>query len=106
MIWYNTFFKIICKGRNIMDDLILLREKINEIDQKLVVLFEERMEIVLKVAQYKRLNSISILDEDREKEVIDRNKARLKNKNFEDSLEKFLNELMNLSKKEQKKINE
>jgi monofunctional chorismate mutase len=89
-----------------MDDLILLREKINEIDQKLVVLFEERMEIVLKVAQYKRLNSISILDEDREKEVIDRNKARLKNKNFEDSLEKFLNELMNLSKKEQKKINE
>jgi monofunctional chorismate mutase len=106
VIWYNTFFKIICKGRNIMDDLILLREKINEIDQKLVVLFEERMEIVLKVAQYKRLNSISILDEDREKEVIDRNKARLKNKNFEDSLEKFLNELMNLSKKEQKKINE
>ena len=89
-----------------MDDLILLREKINEIDQKLVVLFEERMEIVLKVAQYKRLNSIPILDEDREKEVIDRNKARLKNKNFEDSLEKFLNELMNLSKKEQKKINE
>ena len=89
-----------------MDDLILLREKINEIDQKLVVLFEERMEIVLKVAQYKRLNSISILDEDRENEVIDRNKARLKNKNFEDSLEKFLNELMNLSKKEQKKINE
>lgn len=89
-----------------MDDLILLREKINEIDQKLVVLFEERMEIVLKVAQYKKLNSIPILDEDREKEVIDRNKARLKNKNFEDSLEKFLNELMNLSKKEQKKINE
>jgi len=89
-----------------MDDLILLREKINEIDQKLVVLFEERMEIVLKVAQYKKLNSIPILDEDREKEVIDRNKSKLKNKKFEDSLEIFLNELLSLSKKEQKKINE
>ena len=83
-----------------------LREKIDEIDQKLVALFEERMEIVLKVAEYKRLNNKPILDEDREKEVIDRNKSKLKNKKFEDSLEIFLNELLSLSKKEQKKINE
>ena len=89
-----------------MDDLMKLREKIDEIDQKLVALFEERMEIVLKVAEYKRLNNIPILDEDREKEVIDRNKSKLKNKKFEDSLEIFLNELLSLSKKEQKKINE
>jgi monofunctional chorismate mutase len=89
-----------------MDDLMKLREKIDEIDQKLVALFEERMEIVLKVAEYKRLNNKPILDEDREKEVIDRNKSKLKNKKFEDSLEIFLNELLSLSKKEQKKINE
>ena len=49
-----------------MDDIKQLRNKIDEIDEKLVILLEERMEISLRIAEYKRLNNIPILYEDRE----------------------------------------
>ena len=52
-----------------MEDLRSYRAKIDEIDRQLVSLFEERMEIVLKIADYKKKNNIPILDEGREKEV-------------------------------------
>lgn len=87
-----------------MEDLKDFRDKIDEIDEKMVILFEERMETVLKVAEYKKQNNIPIFNEGREKEVIEKNTARLKNKDFEDSLGKFFIHMMNLSKEEQKKI--
>lgn len=40
-----------------MDDLKVYRDKIDKIDAELVALFEERMEIVLKIAAYKRLTN-------------------------------------------------
>lgn len=87
-----------------MEDLKQLRDRIDEIDEKIVALFEERMETVLKVADYKKQNNVPILNVNREKEVVEKNKNRLKNKEFGDSLEKFFIHLMNLSKEEQKKI--
>ena len=86
-----------------MEDLKQLRENIDEIDEKIVQLFEERMETVLKVAAYKKQNNIPIFNQGREEEVINKNKERLNNKKFEDSLGKFFIYLMDLSKEEQKK---
>lgn len=86
-----------------MEDLKQLREKIDQIDEKLVELFEERMETVLEVASYKKENNIPVLNQSREDEVIEKNKNRLKNKSFGDSLEKFFIYLMSLSKEEQRK---
>lgn len=86
-----------------MEDLKALRDKIDDIDSKIVDLFEERMEVVLKVAQYKKENKVPILNEGREMEVIGKNKKRLTNKEFEESLEKFFMHLMDLSKDEQRK---
>lgn len=87
-----------------MENLNELRDKIDEIDKNIVCLFEERMETVLKVAAYKKQNNMLIFDEDREKKVIEKNMARLKNRAFEESLEKFFVYMMGLSKEEQKKI--
>jgi monofunctional chorismate mutase len=87
-----------------MEDLKQLRDKIDEIDEKIVFLFEERMEAVLKIAEYKKQNSISILNENREKDVITKNTLRLKNKAFVHSLERFLTYMMSLSREEQSKI--
>lgn len=86
-----------------MEDLKIYREKIDEIDSQLVALFEERMEIVLNIADYKREKNIPILNKSREKEVIEKNTQRLKNKKFEESLGKFFVYLMGLSKEEQEK---
>lgn len=88
-----------------MEDLKTYRDKIDEIDIQLVKLFEERMEIVLKIADYKKENNIPILNENREREVLEKNSNRLKNKAFKDSLEKFFVCMMGLSKEEQKKRN-
>jgi len=87
-----------------MEDIKLLRARIDELDLNMVELFEERMEIVLKVAEYKKVNKLPILNEVREREVLEENKKRLHNKEFEESLEKFFIHLMNLSKDEQKKV--
>ena len=87
-----------------MEDLKQLRDEIDEIDKKLVLLFEKRMEAALKIADYKKQNGIPILNENREKEVIKKNTLRLKNKTFEHSLEKFLIYIMSLSREEQSKI--
>ncbi len=88
-----------------MKDLKAYRDKIDEIDGQLVALFEERMEIVLEIADYKKENNIQILNQAREKEVIAKNIDRLKNKGFGDSLEKFFLYMMDLSKEEQQKRN-
>jgi monofunctional chorismate mutase len=87
-----------------MEDLNQLRNQIDEIDEKMVLLFEERMEAVMKIAAYKNQNGILILNETREKEVIKKNTLRLKNKTFEHSLERFLVYMMSLSREEQSKI--
>jgi chorismate mutase/prephenate dehydratase len=55
-----------------MEDLSVIREKINEIDNKIIDLWKDRMEICLSVAQYKKENNLPILDEKREKELLDR----------------------------------
>lgn len=89
-----------------MEDLKFYRDKIDEIDADLVALFEERMEIVLKVADYKKKNDIPIYNENREKEVVEKNTNRLKNKDFKESLSKFFIYMMGLSKEEQNKRNE
>ena len=47
-----------------MDNLDDLRNKIDEIDANLVSLFEKRMETVLKVAEYKKVNGIAILNQE------------------------------------------
>lgn len=55
-----------------MENLSVIREKINELDNKIIELWKERMDLCLSVAQYKKENNLPILDEKREKELLDR----------------------------------
>ncbi len=55
-----------------MNDLSNLRDKINEIDSKIIELWKERMELCLSVAEYKKENNLPVLDAQREKELLDR----------------------------------
>ncbi|MEG1757645.1 MAG: chorismate mutase [Oscillospiraceae bacterium] len=49
-----------------------LRDEINEIDDELVGLFERRMDVAVRVAQYKRANNVPVLNRGRERQIIDR----------------------------------
>ncbi len=58
-----------------MDDLNkleILRQGIDETDEKLIALFQARMTKVLEIAEYKAANNLEILNEAREKEVLEK----------------------------------
>lgn len=87
-----------------MDDLSILRGEIDDIDSKLIELFEKRMDMVLSIAQYKKENKINVEDIGREKEVIRKSSEKLKDKRLQTFLEKFINELMKVSKEAQDEL--
>ena len=51
-------------------ELSEIRNRIDEIDSKLLPLFLERMEMSAKVAEYKKANSLPILNKGREREIL------------------------------------
>lgn len=55
-----------------MRSLDEIRNEINEIDEQLVKLFVRRMDCSKDVAEYKIARGITVLNEGREKEVLDR----------------------------------
>ncbi|MBR1731123.1 MAG: chorismate mutase [Ruminococcus sp.] len=55
-----------------MKDLNEIRKEINEIDEQLVKLFIQRMRFAKDVGEYKKAHSIPVLNEEREREILDR----------------------------------
>lgn len=53
-----------------MEDIVLLREKIDEIDSELIRLFQERMDVVNKIAAYKKSSGMNTDDPQREENII------------------------------------
>lgn len=88
-----------------MADISKIREEIDKIDEELTRLFERRMTVSEEVAAYKREHGLPTLNAAREKEVIDKAVARLKNKAFAPYAKKLYTCLMDLSKEYQKSIN-
>ncbi len=85
-----------------MGDLSEYRQQIDEIDKQIVLLYEERMELALKVASFKKENSIEILNRSREEEVINKNLSIVKNDKFKNSVAELFEFLMKQSRQLQK----
>lgn len=77
------------------------RKKINEIDKKMAHLFEERMNAVKIVLEYKKANNLPIFDEKRELEVISNNLLLISDESLKEYYLTFLQNLMDISKKYQ-----
>ena len=87
-----------------MNELENLRERIDTIDKELIALFEERMNVVNDIAEYKRKNNLPILKQNREDIVISKVKAIVKNNDYTDSAIDFIKDIMEISKKFQQKL--
>ncbi|WP_252234643.1 prephenate dehydratase [Clostridium sp. ZS1] len=74
------------------------RNSIDEIDQKITELFEQRMDVVLKVGECKKKNNLPIFNKNREDEVIKKNLGYLKNQDYIEETEKFFERLMEISR--------
>lgn len=82
-----------------MEELVQLRSRIDEIDKALLRLFIERMNVVKELAVYKREHGASVLDERREKEILE--KMRKSGGAMEPYVEKLFRMLISLSREYQ-----
>lgn len=80
------------------------RKEINRIDSQMAELFVQRMQAVRSVAEYKAEHNIPILDETREKEVIERNSTLVEDESLREYYVHFLREGMAISKAYQSRI--
>jgi monofunctional chorismate mutase len=78
-----------------------LRDKINQIDQQMLILFKNRMEISKLIGEYKKSNNLPILDTAREKEILNNKKLELNDEILWKHYEKFIKNLMDISKEYQ-----
>ena len=85
-------------------DLSKIRTDIDRIDEEIAHLFEERMETVNKVAEYKKINNLPVRDKVREKVVLDKCRQRVQNSAYADGLRKIMAQIMDISVDREKKI--
>ena len=65
--------------RIIMNNLNEAREKINSIDKDIAKLFEDRMSLCKDIAEFKKANSLPVLDASREEAVVNNNLKLISN---------------------------
>jgi chorismate mutase/prephenate dehydratase len=82
-----------------MENLDVYRAQIDEIDKQLTKLIEQRLEVVLKVGQYKREHNLPVFNKEREAEVIIKNTSKLNNKHFSFAIEEIYKSIIEASKK-------
>jgi monofunctional chorismate mutase len=79
-------------------DIAALRRELDEIDRELTMLFERRMEVSRRVAEYKRENNLPVLDASREEQVLCSRVEMLSDKSLEQSVRALFMEIMRLSR--------
>lgn len=84
-------------------DLQEMRNQINELDQQMVTLLEERMELVQAVADYKKEHGLAVLDRNREGQVLARVASHVQNPEYKEIILESFQALMDLSKAYQAK---
>ena len=87
-----------------MNEILDMRNEIDSVDRQLVELFEKRMKLVMKIAEYKKQNDINVKDTKREEEVIQKCIETLENKNLEASVVQMMNMIMNISRQLQQEL--
>lgn len=87
-----------------MNELELLRKQIDEIDQEICLLFKKRMGVVKKIGEYKKSNSLDVLDASREEIVLENARKRIENEELIEYYLELVKSLMDISKKYQKTL--
>ena len=87
-----------------MNKLEESRIKIDEIDSKIIELFEERMTTVIDVINYKIENNIPVLDANRESIMLEKNLNKIKNEKYKKYYKDVLLGFLKASKDMQKDI--
>lgn len=87
-----------------MSKLIEARNKIDEIDTKIIALFEERMDVVKDVVAFKLENNMPVFDASREAAMLEKNLGKIKNPEYKKYYKDVLAGYLKASKDMQKDI--
>lgn len=74
------------------------RQIIDRVNMEFVPLIEQRMDAVVEVTRYKREHGLPVYDEAREQAVLDKVSARVQNKDYEESVRKVFQAIMDVAK--------
>lgn len=80
------------------------RKEINRIDREMAALFCQRMDAAAKIAAYKKETGMPIFDPEREREVLRKNTELLEREELRSYYADYLQNMMDLSKKYQKRL--
>lgn len=86
-----------------MDELQRLRGEIDAIDRELVELFRRRMAVTRQVGEYKRANGIPVLDQERERQLL-QNKGELAGEELRPAVITLFQTVMALSRRQQRDL--
>ena len=86
-----------------MDGLQELRREIDGIDREIVELFRRRMDVTRRVGEYKQANGIPVLDQERERQVL-QNKGELAGEELRPAVITLFQTVMALSRRQQRDL--
>lgn len=84
-----------------MKDLKQCREQLDIIDKEIIKLFEKRMSVIKDVALYKKQNNLPIVDEEREKIMLQNNLEKFNNPELKQYYQTILKAYIDVSKQYQ-----
>lgn len=87
-----------------MEKLEICRDLIDSIDNQIIELYVKRMEIVKEITKLKIENDLPVLDQNREKIMLEKNLEKIKNDEFKKYYKDVLEGFLKASKEMQKDI--
>ena len=94
----------ITKNNKNTEELKEIREKITKTDNQMAELFEDRMELVKKVAQYKKDNGLPVYDPKREEQVLQNGIDRMEKPELKSHYVSFMKSVMEIARRYQSGI--
>ena len=83
-------------------DLDNIRQEIDQIDDQIVMLLEERMHLVEGVVAYKKASSKPILDTKREDVIFEKVRSRVEDKRYQETIVATFSDILKRSRDYQK----
>lgn len=79
-------------------DLASIRQEIDQIDDQIVKLLEERMNLVEQVVAYKKASGKPILDSKREEVIFEKVRSRVTNKSYQETIVATFSDILKRSR--------
>ena len=79
-------------------DLDIIRQEIDQIDDQIVKLLEERMHLVEGVVAYKKSSGKPVLDTKREAVIFEKVRSRVTNKNYQETIVATFSDILKRSR--------